>query len=134
LVVDPVHPFPFISNLSVSLAVEVRDPETGVTRFARIKVPEILPRFLRLDGLDDMDDAVSRNEASEAIILLPLEDLIRGNLNDLFPGMEIVDCHPFRVTRDTDLEILEDEAGDLRSQLSIANCTSASLALSCGWN
>src|SRR5215472_3594974 len=112
LVVDPVHPFPFISNLSLSLAIEIRDPESRVTRFARIKVPEILPRLLRLDGLNGTVDEVTENEAGEAIVL-PLEELIRGNLADLFPGMEIVDCHPFRITRATDLEILEDEANDL---------------------
>jgi polyphosphate kinase len=116
LAVDPVHPFPFISNLSLSLAVEIKDPESGLTRFARIKVPQILPRLLRLDCLDGRADQGSGNETRD-VRILPLEDLIRGNLHYLFPGMEIVDCHPFRVTRNTDLEILEDDAGDLLSAI-----------------
>jgi polyphosphate kinase len=111
LVVDPVHPFPFLSNLSLSLAVEVRDPETQLVRFARIKVPEILPRFVRIETLE-FDDAVPANSGTRTT-LVPLEDLIRDNLADLFPGMEILNCYPFRVTRDMDLEILEEEAGDL---------------------
>jgi polyphosphate kinase len=104
LAVDPGHPFPFLSNLSLSLAVEARDPETGERKFARVKVPESLPRFVALaageDGTKDF---------------LPLEQLIAANLDDLFPGMEILGCHPFRVTRDMDIDILEDEAHDLLS-------------------
>ncbi len=114
LVVDPVHPFPFLSNLSLSLAVEVRDPGTQVARFARVKVPEILPRFIRLEELSQTANAVPVNGGPE-MSFLPLEVLIRANLHDLFPGMEILHCHPFRVTRDMDIEILEEEADDLLS-------------------
>ncbi len=104
LSVDPVHPFPFLSNLSLSLAVEVVDPVTDERRFARVKVPESLPRFV----------AIGASEG-ETVHLLALEDLIAQGIGDLFPGMTIDGCHPFRVTRDMDLEILEEEAADLLS-------------------
>ncbi len=98
LAVDPSHPFPYISNLSLNLAVVVRHPESKVTRFARVKVPPILPRFVVLpDG--------------ERFV--PLEQLIAAHLGDLFPGMEILANHPFRVTRNADIEIEEEESGDL---------------------
>jgi polyphosphate kinase len=97
LAVDPAHPFPYISNLSLNLAVTVRDNESGEERFARVKVPPLLPRFVVLpDG--------------ERFI--PLEQVIAAKLDLLFPGMEILDQHVFRVTRDADFE-LEDEAEDL---------------------
>ena len=117
LVVDPVHPFPFLSNLSLSLAVEVRDPETHVARFARVKVPEILPRFISLEGLANTSKAPNGKLGKE-LNFLPLEELIQANLQELFPGMEILDCHLFRVTRDMDIEILEEEASDLLSVVS----------------
>jgi polyphosphate kinase len=100
LAVDPSHPFPYISNLSLNLAVVVRNPETHVTRFARVKVPPILPRFVVLpDG--------------ERFV--PLEQVIAAHLGELFPGMEIVAHHTFRVTRNSDIEIDhdEDDGGDL---------------------
>ncbi len=98
LAVDPAHPFPYISNLSLNLAILVRNPETGLTKFARVKVPPILPRFVVLpDG--------------ERFV--PLEQVIASHLDSLFPGMEVVDHHAFRVTRNADLEIEEDEGGDL---------------------
>ena len=97
LAVDPAHPFPYISNLSLNLAVVVRDPETGEQRFARVKVPPLLPRFVVMpDG--------------ERFV--PLEQVIAAHLDGLFPGMEIITHHPFRVTRDADFE-LEDEDADL---------------------
>jgi polyphosphate kinase len=97
LAVDPAHPFPYISNLSLNLAAVVRDPASGEDRFARVKVPPVLPRFVPLpDG--------------ERFI--PLEHLIAAHLDRLFPGMEIVAHYPFRVTRDADFE-LDDEAEDL---------------------
>ncbi len=99
--VDPVHPFPFLSNLSLSLAVELHDPGFGENRFARVKVPEILPRFVAI------------GERPDGFILM--EDLIGQNLSELFPGLEIRGCHPFRVTRDMDLDVLEDAAEDLLS-------------------
>jgi polyphosphate kinase len=98
LSVDPAHPFPYISNLSLNLAAMVRDPMTGVRRFARVKVPPLLPRFVRLpDG--------------ERFV--PLETVIASHLNRLFPGMELVAHYTFRLTRDADLEVEEDEAEDL---------------------
>ncbi|MGH8958577.1 MAG: polyphosphate kinase 1 [Acidimicrobiia bacterium] len=100
LAVDPSHPFPYISNLSLNLAVVVQNPETHVTRFARVKVPPILPRFVVLpDG--------------ERFV--PLEQVIAAHLGELFPGMEIVAHHTFRVTRNSDIEIDhdEDDGGDL---------------------
>ncbi len=101
LAVAPGRPFPYISNLSLSLAVLVRDPVTDQTVFARVKVPtEILPRFVTLA------------RAGEAPLLVPLEDVIANHLDALFPGMEIADCDVFRVTRDADLEV-SDDAADL---------------------
>jgi polyphosphate kinase len=98
LSVDPAHPFPYISNLSLNLAAMVRDPMTGVRRFARVKVPPLLPRFVPLpDG--------------ERFV--PLETVIAAHLDRLFPGMELVAHHAFRLTRDADLEVEEDEAEDL---------------------
>ena len=98
LAVDPGHPFPYISNLSLNLAVIVRDPDAGVRRFARVKVPSLLPRFVVLpDG--------------ERYV--PLERVIAAHLDKLFPGMEIEQQFPFRVTRNTDLTLEEEEADDL---------------------
>ncbi|MDF2749113.1 MAG: polyphosphate kinase 1 [Gaiellaceae bacterium] len=98
LAVDPAHPFPFISDLSLNLAVVVRDPASGVRRFARVKVPPLLPRFLRLAG-------------GRRFVLV--EQVIAANLDRLFTGMTIVEQHPFRVTRDADIEVEVDEAEDL---------------------
>ncbi len=98
LSVDPAHPFPYISDLSLNLAVVVRDPSTQIRRFARVKVPPNIARFMPLpDG--------------ERFI--PQEHVISANLDMLFPGMEIVAVHPFRVTRDLDLELEIDAADDL---------------------
>jgi polyphosphate kinase len=98
LAVDPAHPFPYISNLSLNLAVVVRDPDTGDTRFARVKVPPILPRFVVMpDG--------------ERFV--PLEQVIAAHLYRLFPGLDVVDHHVFRVTRNADLVVEEEEADDL---------------------
>ncbi|HZX42925.1 MAG TPA: polyphosphate kinase 1, partial [Myxococcaceae bacterium] len=107
LAVDPGHPFPFISNLSLSLAVEAADPESGERRFARVKVPEILPRFVPLERFSDSPDDARPGE------FLPLEALISANLDQLFPGMQILGVYPFRITRDMDMEIMEEEAHDL---------------------
>src|SRR5271156_1167475 len=102
LAVAPGRPFPYISNLSLSLAVLVRDPAGGQTVFARVKVPtEILPRFVTL-----------KQPAPEPALLVPLEDVIAHHLDALFPGMEIADYDLFRVTRDADLEG-SDDAADL---------------------
>jgi len=103
LAVGPTNPFPFISNLSLNLALFVRSPE-GEQRFARVKLPlGHLPRLLSLDG-DDLEPPVR---------LLPLEELVAANLDSLFPGMTCGTPWLFRVTRDADLEIKEDEADDL---------------------
>jgi polyphosphate kinase len=105
LAVAPGRPFPYISNLSLSLAVLVRDPATDQTVFARVKVPtEILPRFVALKG--------SGGSGPGPITLLALEDVIACHLDSLFPGMEIADYDAFRVTRDADLEV-SDDAADL---------------------
>ncbi|GAA4515388.1 RNA degradosome polyphosphate kinase [Actinoallomurus oryzae] len=101
LVVDPAHPFPYISGLSLNLAVVVRDPETEETLFARVKVPPLLPRFL---------------EASPSRFV-PLEDVIAENLPQLFTGTEILEHHAFRVTRNQDLEVDEDIAENLLQAL-----------------
>jgi polyphosphate kinase len=102
LAVAPGRPFPYISNLSLSLAVLVRDPVTDQTVFARVKVPtEILPRFVAL-----------QQPSGGAALLVALEDVIAHHLDALFPGMEIVDYDVFRVTRDADLEV-SDDAADL---------------------
>jgi polyphosphate kinase len=111
LAVDPGHPFPFLSNLSLSLAVEARDPETKQRKFARVKVPESLPRFIPLASIEPERDGAGARE------FLLLEELIASNLEDLFPGMDVIGCHPFRVTRDMDLSILEEEADDLLSAI-----------------
>jgi polyphosphate kinase len=97
LAVGPGQPFPYISPLSLSLGIFVRDPETGEERFARVKVPELLPRFLAI---------------GDRGLFVPLERVIRHFLPRLFPGMEIVECCAFRVTRDADFEV-SDEADDL---------------------
>jgi polyphosphate kinase len=98
LAVDPAHPFPYVSNLSLNLAVMVRDPTRHKERFARVKVPPLLPRFV---GLPDGHRFV------------PLEQVIALHLAALFPGMEIASHHFFRVTRDADLDVDDDETEDL---------------------
>jgi polyphosphate kinase len=115
LAVDPGHPFPFLSNLSLSLAIEARDPATKERRFARVKVPESLPRFVVLSELRPAAGAGKVAAEVGTHDVLPLEQLIAASLDDLFPGMEVLSCYPFRVTRDMDIAILEDEAHDLLS-------------------
>jgi polyphosphate kinase len=97
LVVDPAHPFPYISGLSLSLAVMIADPKTGTTMFARVKVPPLMPRFLTV--------APYR--------FVPLEDVIAAHLPELFAGLDVLEHHVFRVTRIRDLEIDEDVTEDL---------------------
>jgi polyphosphate kinase len=106
LAVGPTKTFPFISNLSLNLAVYVRSPTTGERRLARLKVPAMLPRLVRIDG-------GSHTELVPPVMLLPIEELIAANLHHLFPGMLLERPFVFRVTRDADLEIKEDEADDL---------------------
>ncbi|MFZ9976160.1 MAG: hypothetical protein ACO3GM_05215 [Candidatus Limnocylindrus sp.] len=97
LAIDPGHPFPYVSSLSLSLAVQLRDPERGERFFARVKVPQILARLVQFgDG--------------RAILL---EDLIRVHLDQLFVGHELIGAHALRITRDADIEVEEGEADDL---------------------
>ncbi len=109
LAIDPGHPFPYISNLSLNLAVVIQDPATGEELFARVKVPKILPRFLPLpEHLRRQQKDVPATWTA-----VPLEQVIAHNLGSLFPGMNIQEYYPFRITRDGDLEVAEDEADDL---------------------
>jgi polyphosphate kinase len=109
LAVDPSHPFPHISNLSLNLAVVVKDPETKEELFARVKVPEVLPRFVPLP-----EELQHRQKKQPAFWTgVPLEQLIAHNLEFLFPGMNIQEYHLFRITRNADLSVEEDEADDL---------------------
>ena len=101
LAVDPAHPFPYISGLSLNLAIRIRNAKTGRQEFARLKVPPMLPRFVEL------------NTGSSVKRYLPLEHLIANNLEDLFPGMEILEHHTFRLTRNEDVVIEEDETENL---------------------
>ncbi|HSJ63105.1 MAG TPA: polyphosphate kinase 1 [Gemmatimonadaceae bacterium] len=94
LAVDPGHPFPYISNLSLSLAVQIRDPDTGAEHFARVKVPKSLPRWVPV---------------GEPLHFVPLEQVIGANLPALFPGMEIVGWHAFRITRNSDIDLQDSE-------------------------
>jgi polyphosphate kinase len=98
LAVDPAHPFPFISNLSLSLAVAVRAPGAKQVRFARVKAPGSLPRWWQVSG---------------GLRFVALEELIAHNLERLFEGMEVVESHPFRVTRNSDVQRNEETADDL---------------------
>lgn len=105
LAVDPAHPFPYISGLSLNLAVVVRNPVSGHRHFARVKVPPLLPRFLETATVGGAQRFV------------PLEDVIAAHLEDLFPGMEVLAHHTFRVTRNEDLEVEEDDAENLLKAL-----------------
>jgi polyphosphate kinase len=101
LAVDPAHPFPYISGLSLNLAVVVRNPQTGSEQFARVKVPPLLGRFLEVSPQR----------------FVPLEDVIAAHLQYLFPGMDVLQHHTFRVTRNEDLEVEEDDAENLLQAL-----------------
>jgi len=103
LAVDPAHPFPYISGLSLNLAVTVRDTESGGERFARVKVPDNVERFVRVQ------------QGTE--VFLPLEELIAAHLDALFPGMHVVENHAFRITRNADFEVEEDRDEDLLQAL-----------------
>ncbi|HON81339.1 MAG TPA: polyphosphate kinase 1 [Methanoregulaceae archaeon] len=109
LAFDTSHPFPFISNLSLNLAVTVKDPGSGEEHFARLKVPTSL--FPRLIVVPSGEPGTTRGTGETCLVFL--EDLIASHLDTLFPGFEVAEAYPFRVTRDADFEIEEDEAGDL---------------------
>ena len=109
LAVDPSHPFPYISNLSLNLAVVVKDPETREELFARIKIPESLPRFITLP-----EELRQKYRGKVGIWAgVPIEQVITHNLESLFPGMNIQESYTFRVTRNADLAVEEEEADDL---------------------
>lgn len=118
IVFDPGHPFPHISNLSINLAVVVKDPVLG-ERFARIKVPPNFSRLLRIPD-EERADSYERLGLDEitAANFVWLEEVIAANLDVLFPGVEVVAVHPFRITRDADMDIDEDEASDLLEAMS----------------
>jgi len=104
LAIDPSHPFPYISGLSLNLAVIVKNPETGVELFARVKVPSNLARFVVTSTGDDRR-------------YIPLEQVITANIAELFPGMEISNVYTFRITRNADLELEEEESEDLLASM-----------------
>ncbi|MCB1280431.1 MAG: polyphosphate kinase 1, partial [Salinibacterium sp.] len=106
LAVDPAHPFPYISGLSLNLSIRVRHPKTGKEEFARLKVPPVLPRFVQLP-----------DDERGLLRFIPLEDLVSNHLEELFPGMEILEHQEFRVTRNEDFEIEEDETENLIQSL-----------------
>ncbi|WP_137293717.1 RNA degradosome polyphosphate kinase [Nocardioides dongxiaopingii] len=105
LAVDPAHPFPYISGLSLNLAVLIRNPQTGKDHFARVKVPPIFDRFVPLGS------------SGTGARFVPLEDVIGAHLKRLFPGMEVLEAHTFRVTRNEDLEVEEDDAENILAAL-----------------
>ncbi|WP_420879675.1 RNA degradosome polyphosphate kinase [Rhodococcus sp. (in: high G+C Gram-positive bacteria)] len=109
LAVDPAHPFPYISGLSLNLAVTVKDAATGGEHFARVKVPDNVDRFVRVTRTGQTPGAIAA--------FLPTEDLIAAHLGVLFPGMEVVEHHAFRVTRNADFEVEEDRDEDLLQAL-----------------
>jgi polyphosphate kinase len=108
LAVDPAHPFPFVSGLSLNLAVTVKQPEDGTQHFARIKVPDNVDRFVELKERDGFEGEVQ---------FLPMEELIAAFLDVLFPGLEVVEHHAFRITRNADFEVEEDRDEDLLQAL-----------------
>ncbi|MBS1692965.1 MAG: RNA degradosome polyphosphate kinase [Actinobacteria bacterium] len=110
LAVDPAHPFPFVSGLSLNLAITVRQPEDGTQHFARIKVPDNVDRFVELPGAPTA-------AGKRGYRFLPMEELIAAFLPVLFPGLEIVEHHAFRITRNADFEVEEDRDEDLLKAL-----------------
>lgn len=113
LAIDPSHPFPFISGLSLNLAILVRNPSTGKDHFARLKVPPLLPRFVPMNEQGVEPDPSGKIVSGETVSFVPIEQIISAHLDHLFPGMEIVESHEFRVTRNEDLEVEEDDAENI---------------------
>ncbi|OKL54280.1 RNA degradosome polyphosphate kinase [Bowdeniella nasicola] len=118
LAVDPAHPFPYISGLSLNLAVMLRHPNTGKEHFARVKVPPLLPRYIAVDasGKPRRPEDIGSEDLADASFV-PIEEIIGQHLDHLFPGMEIIEHHTFRVTRNEDLEVEEDDAENLLKAL-----------------
>jgi len=109
LAVDPSHPFPYISNLSLNLAVVLKDPTIENELFARVKIPKALPRFVALP-----EDLRQRHRGKSGVWTgVPMEQIVTHNLEHLFSGMNILESYAFRVTRNADLSVEEDEADDL---------------------
>jgi len=122
LAVDPAHPFPYISGLSLNLAVVLRNPVTDKEHFARVKVPPLLPRFVNVDADAEAENGSSGShegqiEHAPRARFVPLEDIIAVHLDQLFPGMEVLEHHTFRVTRQEDLEVEEDDVENLLKAL-----------------
>jgi len=115
LAVDPAHPFPYISGLSLNLAVSVVNPTSGKEHFARVKVPPLLPRYVAVDasGRPSAPDLQTAAVEKGPTSFVPVEDVIAQHLDYLFPGMEIQEFHTFRVTRNEDVEVEEDDAENL---------------------
>ncbi|MGB3769203.1 MAG: polyphosphate kinase 1 [Phormidesmis sp.] len=115
LAVDSGHPFPYISNLSLNLAVEIQEVDAPESHFARVKVPKVLPRFVQLPP--KLRPRVPAEEGAKSVAApwagVPMEQIISHNIAALFSGMEVKDCYPFRITRNADLSVEEDEADDL---------------------
>ncbi len=103
LAVDPSHPFPYISGRALNVSIRVRNPRSDKIEFARLKVPQMIPRYVRVD----------QRESADSVRFIALEELIANQLGGLFPGMEVIDHHVFRVTRNEDVEIEEDETENL---------------------
>ncbi|MDI9588039.1 MAG: RNA degradosome polyphosphate kinase, partial [Acidobacteriota bacterium] len=116
LAVDPSHPFPYISGLSLNLAVVVRNESTSKDHFARVKVPPSLPRLINVESVMPRYDGVVVEDLAatkQGTNFVPLEQVIAAHLDSLFPGMKVVEAHTFRVTRNEDLEVEEDDAENL---------------------
>ncbi|MQY18438.1 RNA degradosome polyphosphate kinase [Nocardia macrotermitis] len=123
LAVDPAHPFPYISGLSLNLAVTVKDSDNGGEHFARVKVPDNVDRFVRVrrstPAIASRNAAVREGDpaVTNLAAFLPMEDLIAAHLDQLFPGMDVVEHHSFRITRNADFEVDEDRDEDLLQAL-----------------
>ncbi|MEZ6317351.1 MAG: polyphosphate kinase 1 [Phycisphaerales bacterium] len=128
LAVDPGHRFPFISNLSENLGVLLEPADPSATRhgspnphhlFARVKIPTMLPQFVRLDTLDTAPGAepAPPDASARSVRLVPLDEIVRHNLDELFPGLRIIDVLPFRITRSAAIEVDDEEVEDLLEQV-----------------
>ncbi|GII98463.1 polyphosphate kinase [Sediminihabitans luteus] len=115
LAVDPAHPFPYISGLSLNLAVVVANPTTNKEHFARVKVPPLLPRFIAVDakGRPSAPTSATPTPGKGQMSYVPVEEVIAQHLDHLFPGMDVLEHHTFRVTRNEDVEVEEDDAENL---------------------
>ena len=108
LSIDPAHPFPHLSNLSLNLMAAVRNPETNIQKFARVKIPDNLPRFIEFPK-----ELRTHGDQPQIWVGITLEEVIANHLEYLFPGMEVTEHHLFRITRDANFPVLEDESDDL---------------------